>query len=105
MYTIEESLPTTKQVKLVGKKEFAAAAFDPEQETFVVHIVSLENPSQKSNVHTFCRAQIAALVANEAPTLIPTEYSDFADVFSTELASELPEHIRINDHAIKFVDD
>ena len=50
-------------------------------------------------------AQIDALVANEAPTPISTEYSDFANVFSPELASKLPEHTRINNHAIKFVDN
>ena len=44
-------------------------------------------------------------MANEAPTLIPTKYSDFADIFSPELASELPEHTRINDHSIELVDD
>ena len=44
-------------------------------------------------------------MANKASTLIPTEYSDFADVFSPELASELPEHTGINDHAIELVDD
>ena len=31
------------------------------------------------------------------------EYSDFADVFSPDLTSELPEHIGINDHAIELV--
>ena len=104
-YTIEEAFPTTKQVELVGKKEFAAAFLDPGHETFVVHVASLESPSQEGDVHPSRRAQIAALVANEAPTSIPTEYSDFADVFSPELASELPEYTGINDHAIKLVDD
>ena len=104
-YTIKEAFPTTKWVELVGKKEFAAAALDPGHEIFVVHIASFESPSQEGNVHLFCRAQIAALVANETPTSIPTEYSDFADVFSPELASELPEHTGINDHAIELVDD
>ena len=105
MYTIEEVFPLTKWVKPVGKKEFAAAALDPGHETFIVHIASLESPSQEGDAHPSCRAQIAALVANEAPTSIPTEYSDFADVFSPELASELPEHTGINDHAIELVDD
>ena len=104
-YTIEEALPTTKRVELVGKKEFAAAALDPGHETFVVHVASLESLSQEGDVHSSCRAQIAALVANEAPTSIPTEYSDFANVFSPELASKLPEHTEINDHAIKLMDD
>ena len=44
LYTIKEALSTTKQVKLVGKKEFAAAGFDPGYETFVVHVASLESP-------------------------------------------------------------
>ena len=104
-YTIEEALPTTKRVELVGKKEFAAAALDPGHEIFVVHVASLESPSQEGDVHPSRKAQIAALVANEAPTSISTEYSDFADVFSPELAIELPEHTRINDHTTEFMDD
>ena len=84
-----------------------AAALDPGHETFVVHIASFESPSstQEGDVYSFCRAQISALVANEASTSIPTEYSDFANVFSPELASELPKHTRINDHAIELVDN
>ena len=81
MYTIEEALPTTKQVDSVEKKEFAAAALDSKHETFVVHVAFLESLSQKGDVYPSCRAQIAALVANEASTLILTEYSDFADIF------------------------
>ena len=104
-YTIEKALSTIKQVELVGKKEFAAAVFDLGHETFVIYVAFLESPSQEGDVHLFCRAQIAALVANEAPTSILTKYSDFADVFSPELASELPEYTRINDHAIKLVDN
>ena len=104
-FTIEEALPTTKQVELVGKKEFAAAALDPEHETFVIHVAFLETSSQEGDVYLSCRAQIAALVANEAPTSISTEYSDFVDIFFSELASELLEHNGINDHAIKLVDD
>ena len=44
-------------------------------------------------------------MANEALTSISIEYSDFADVFSPDLASELPKHTGINNHAIKLVDD
>ena len=54
-YTIEKALSTTKRVELVGKKEFVAAALDPEHETFVVYIASLESPSciQKGDVSSF----------------------------------------------------
>ena len=44
-------------------------------------------------------------MANEASISISTEYSDFADVFSLELALELLEYTRIHNHAIKVVDD
>ena len=44
-------------------------------------------------------------MANEAPTSISKEYSDFTEVFSSELALKLSAHTRINDHAIKLVDD
>ncbi len=51
------------------------------------------------------RAQIAHLKTDEAPTKVPSKYTDFADVFSPKLAAELPEHTGINDHAIELVDD
>ena len=44
-------------------------------------------------------------MANKALTSISTKYSDFVDIFSSELASKLFEHTRINDHAIELVDD
>ena len=39
-YIAKKAFPTTRCVKLVGKKKFAAAALDLEHEIFVVHIVS-----------------------------------------------------------------
>ena len=86
----------------MDKKEFVAAALDLESETFVVHVASLS--SSPLNVHPSRRPQISGLITEEAPTTVPAEYSDFADVFSPDLASELPEHTGINDHAIELVD-
>ena len=105
-YTTEEALPTTRRIELVGKKEFAAAALDPEHETYVVHVASLSStPLVASlNVHPSRRPQISGLIVEEAPTTVPAEYSDFADVFSPDLASELPEHTGINNHAIELVE-
>ena len=105
-YTTEEALPTTRRVELVGKKEFAAAALDPEHETYVVHVASLSSAPLVASldVHPSRRPQISGLIAEEAPTKVPAEYSDFADVFSPDLASELPEHTGINNHAIELVD-
>ena len=100
-YTTQEALPTTRRVEQVEKKEFAAAALDPEHETFVVHVASL---TSFAGVHPSRRPQIAGTVAEEAPTNVPAKYADFADVFSPDLVSKLPEHTGINDHAIELVD-
>ena len=106
-YTIEEVFPTTKRVELVEKKEFAAAALDPRHETFVMDVASLESPSntQEDDVNPSRRAQIAALVVNEAPISVFTEYSDIANIFSPKLASKLFKHTGINDHTIELVDN
>ena len=42
------------------------------------------------------------LKADEAPTTIPVEYSNYADVFSPEAAAELPKHTGMNYHAIEL---
>ena len=109
-YTTKKAFPTTRCIKLVGKKKFATTALDPKSEIFVVHIALLSSdtlPSSsllKLDVHLFCRPQISGLIDKEAPTKVSTKYLDFADVFSLDLASELPEHNKINDYAIKLVD-
>ena len=108
-YSTKEAPPTTRRVELVGKKKFAAAALDPEYETYVVHVGSVSSDALPSfsplelDVHPSCRPQISGLIAEKAPTKVLTEYSDFADIFSPDLASELPEHTGINNHAIELV--
>ena len=93
-YTTEEALPATRRVELVGKKKFAAIALDPEHETYVVHVGSVNSVASPSSspldVHLSCKPQIADLIAKEAPTKISDEYVDFADVFSPDLVSKLP---------------
>ncbi len=56
-------------------------------------------------MHPSRRAQIAHRKVDEAPTKVPNEYADFADVFYPKLAVELPEYTEINDHAIELVDN
>ena len=103
-YSTKEALATTRRVELVGKKEFVAAALDPEHETYVVHVASLSStPLAFLDVHPSRRPQVSGLIAVKASTKISAKYSDFADVFSPDLAFELPEHIGINDHAIELV--
>ena len=89
-------------MKLINKKEFAKAALDENSETFKIHVASLS--STPLDVHPSRRPQISGLIAEEAPTKVPDEYADFADVFSPDLAAELPEHTGINNYAIELVD-
>ncbi len=103
-YTIEDVLPTTRRVELIRKKEFAVVALDPEYEAFIVHVAAL-SVDLRDEVHPSRRAQIAYLKADVASIKVPSEYADFANVFSQKLAVELSEHTEINDHAIELADD
>ena len=109
-YTTKEVLLTTKRIELVGKKEFAAAMLDLKSENFVIHIASLSSDASPSSfpleldVHLSRRPQVSSLIAKEAPTKVPAKYLDFADLFSPDLASKLPEHTGINNHTIELVD-
>ena len=99
-------LPTIRRIELIGKKEFAVAAFDPEHEIYVVHIASLSFIPLVAlfNVHPFQRPQISSLITKKAPTKVFAEYLDFADVFFPDLAFKLPKHSKINNHTIELVD-
>ena len=90
----------------MGKKEFVVAALDLEHKTYVVHIAFLNSTPLVAllDIHPFWRPQISGLIVEEAPTKVPAKYSDFADIFFSDLASELLEHSVINNHAIKLVD-
>ena len=107
IYTTEETLPTIKRVKLVGKKTFTTIVLDLEHETYVIYVGSVSSNASPSSspfdVYPSRRPQISDLIAKKAPTKVPAEYSDFANIFSSDLASELPKHTRINDHAIDLV--
>ena len=107
IYTTEKALPTTRYVELIDKKEFTAATLDPENETFVVHVASLNSiASPKSsllNFHPFHRSQIAGLIDKKASTKVLKKYVDFVNILSLDLTSELSEHIGINDYAIELI--
>ncbi len=103
-YITRDVLPTTKRVELIGKKKFAATSLNLEHEFFVVHVVAL-GVDLGDEVYPSKKTQIAHLKVDEAPTKVFSEYTDFVDVFSSQLAAELPKHMRINNHAIELVND
>ena len=99
------------------KKEFAAAVFDPKHETFVIYVTSLSSAAFLSSalfpsstpldidIHLSRKPQIIGLIVEKAPTKIPNEYVNFANVFFPDLASKLSMYTEINSYAIKLVDD
>ena len=107
-YTTKEALSTTRRIELVGNKEFVAAPLDPKHEIYIVYvrllISNLMPNSSPLDVYPSRRPQISGLIAEKALTKVSTKYSDFADVFSPDLTSKLPEHTGINDYAIELVD-
>ena len=101
-YITAETLPMTQKVKLINKKEFAAAALDLDSETFVMYVVDLDIEGTNMAIHPFWVVQIKLLKANMAPITVSTKYSDYTNVFSSKLTAELPEHTGINDQAIEL---
>ena len=101
-FSAAEALPTTRWVELINKHEFDKAALDKNSETFVVHVAALE--VLEPAVNPSWAPLLAALQQDKALTKIPLEYADYADVFSSDLAMELPENTGINEHAIELVE-
>ena len=99
----------TKHVQFVGKKKFTATVLDSESETFVVYVTLFSSDMLprstlfELNIHLSCKPQVSGLIAEKALTKVSAKYSDFADVFSPDLAFELLKYTRINNHAIKLV--
>ena len=50
------------------------------------------------------KAQVGALLFDEAPTVILVEYSNYSNIFSAKNATELSEHTKMNDYTIKLVE-
>ena len=101
-YSAAEALPTTRRVEIIGKKEFAAAALNEEDETFVVHMAA-PNVKAASNVHPSRQAQIVLLEVEKIT--IPSKYADYTDVFSPDSTAKLPEYTGINNYPIDLIDD
>lgn len=86
-------------LSLSKKKEFVAAALNEDKKTFAVHVASSLKPANLSR-----DAQITSLNAEKAPDAVPSEYSNYVDVFLLGSTAEILEHNSIGDYAIDLVD-
>ena len=77
---------------------------DADSKTFMIYVAIRKQ--EKMLVHserqTQIKAQIGALLFNEALTKVQAEYSDYCNVFSVENAAELSKNTGINEHTIKL---
>ena len=71
-------------------------------ETFVVYVAALE--VLEPAVHLFWALLLTTLQQDKVPTKIVPEYTDYSDVFSLDLAMELPENTGINEYTIELID-
>ena len=96
-YTTKKALSTNRQVEIINQKEFAIATLDKNVEAFMMHVSSL---GLWMTIHLARKAQLVLLLAKKIT--VPTNYSDFADVFSEKSANILPKRLRANEHAIEL---
>ena len=68
----------------------------------MLHIVALKAPLAEMTIYFSQKAQILVIIKDEALTEIPPKYADYADIFSFDLAMELPNNTGINEHTIKL---
>ena len=78
--------------------QFARAALNKNVQVFVLHVTSLT--LNLMSIHLAKKAEIVSLITKEVK--IPTNYSDFSNVFSEEKALILPKIIDLNQYAIKL---
>ena len=94
----------TRQVKLIGKKEFIAVVLNLKHKVFVVYVATF-SIDLGDEVHPSKKAQIAYLKADKVSIKVSSKYADFVDIFSPKLAVKLLEYTGINNYAIKLVDN
>ena len=75
---------------------------DEYSETFIIHVAALE--ALEPAVDPSRAPLLAVLQQDKAPIEIPLEYVHYADVFSPDLAMELPENPGINEHTIELIE-
>ena len=105
-----EVLPITSWVELFDKKKFAKLGLDENFKTFVIYVAILEVTTimpiyslRTFQVYGSIKFTIAALQWNKTLTKILAEYFDYANIFLTNLAMELPKNTSINKHTIELI--
>ena len=102
IYSIAEALPTTRQVQLTNKHKFARAILNKNSQTFIIDVVGVY--TLEVAIHPSRAPLLAALQQDKALTKIHLEYVNYANVFSLDLAMELPKNTGINKQVIELIE-
>lgn len=89
-----KSLPITKQVEIINKKEFAKVVLNKNIKVFVMHVTFLSFNKIMIIIYLTKKAQIALLLTKEVKIL--AKYLDFFNVFSKKKALVLLEITKLN---------
>lgn len=100
-YTAIETLPPTYWEELIDKRKFAKVMIDKDSKSFLIHMSAIEIPMLW--IYPFRVVHIPILQWDKASTKMSAKYFNNADVFSLDMAMELPENTGIK-HAIELVE-
>lgn len=101
-YFSTKAILTSKQVKQLRKKEFRVTTLDLKKETYIVNMINLG--SSDLYIHFSLKAQIKVLLSINICKTFINKYIDFVNVFSPDLATKLPEYIKMNNYKIELID-
>lgn len=85
-------------------------ALNKNSEIFVIYIAGLEAPTTmfiyllRIFLVQNSESTLATLQWNKIPFKIPAKYSDYADIFSTDLTMELLDNTGMNEYIIKLIE-
>lgn len=83
-------------------REFVTMTLNENTKTFIVYIADL-SIFLIINIDLFCQTGVGLLLVNKMSVKVLFEYSNYGDIFLSELAIELTENISINKYAIELV--
>lgn len=89
MNIIANILSSTKQIKLIRKKEFVATTFNLKDKTFIIYVISFINLNLSKEVYSFCQIQIASLKVNKVFIVILFKYTDFTNIYVSDFVVKL----------------
>lgn len=102
-YTIAKVMLTARQVKLIDKHRILEAVPNKALEIFLLYMATREAPVSIITLYFIKKPLFAALKQDKASTEIWMKYSNFANVFSPDLAMEFSDHTRLHKYSLKLI--